>query len=168
MCHGVSAGGFNGNVNSFAGITAIPGSGPNAMQGYSVLETGSAVVGPMLAMAAAGPLGDAVDAAFLTAITSGAVDSATVATAAGLGYAEQAMANGGRLAYVYNAETGELSFASAHETAAQVISMPANSGNLVYGEYFTQGLLRGTWQNYIGSSEAQEAAVRAVITALEH
>lgn len=35
MCHGVSAAGFNGDVNSFSSY--LPGSGPNARQGYATL-----------------------------------------------------------------------------------------------------------------------------------
>lgn len=40
-CHGVDAGGFHGDVNDFRGIEAIPGSGPDAMLGYHVLEHAS-------------------------------------------------------------------------------------------------------------------------------
>jgi hypothetical protein len=63
MCHGVSAGGFNGNVNSFAGLTAIPGSGPDAMQGYSTLEQLSIAVTPLVAGPVGGLIGDSLDAA---------------------------------------------------------------------------------------------------------
>lgn len=37
VCHGVSAGGFNGDVDSFSNLSALPNSGPNAMRGYAAL-----------------------------------------------------------------------------------------------------------------------------------
>jgi RHS repeat-associated protein len=53
QCHGVSAGGFSGNVNDFAGLSAIPGSGPNAQQGYKTLafiaEQATYLAGPGIA-----------------------------------------------------------------------------------------------------------------------
>ncbi len=44
-CHGVSAFGFNGDVNSFYGL---PGSGPDALQGYSDVETGAVNATPII------------------------------------------------------------------------------------------------------------------------
>jgi|GEM_PF-700114 len=38
MCHGMSGLGYSGNPNDFAGLSTIPGSGPNAQQGYQMLE----------------------------------------------------------------------------------------------------------------------------------
>jgi hypothetical protein len=67
MCHGESAGGYNGNPNSFAGITAIPGSGPNAMQGYQTLEFLSQTATPFIAGPVGGVIGDALDAGVTTA-----------------------------------------------------------------------------------------------------
>ncbi|MBA4137238.1 MAG: hypothetical protein C0518_07985 [Opitutus sp.] len=66
QCHGVSAGGFSGNVNDFKGLSAIPGSGPRAAEGYTVLKNtaigatavaGVVVTGSVLAPAPA-PSGD--------------------------------------------------------------------------------------------------------------
>jgi len=58
----VSAGGFNGDVNSFAGLSAIPGSGPNAALGYHVLKDASitAVASSVPMDAAAAPVVAAV------------------------------------------------------------------------------------------------------------
>jgi RHS repeat-associated protein len=85
MCHGESAGGYNGNPNAFAGVTTIPGSGPNAMQGYSTVETISAYAAPILASQAAGPLGDALDAVVIADVGAGA--AAGTGTAVMLGNA---------------------------------------------------------------------------------
>ncbi|HVU33299.1 MAG TPA: hypothetical protein VHE61_07685, partial [Opitutaceae bacterium] len=42
MCHGMTGAGQTGSVTQFAGLSAIPGSGANAQQGYSTLVTLSA------------------------------------------------------------------------------------------------------------------------------
>ena len=68
MCHGESAGGFNGNVNSFSGIATIPGSGPNAMQGYQTLEFISQAVAPLVAGPIGGIIGDSLDSALVGSV----------------------------------------------------------------------------------------------------
>jgi RHS repeat-associated protein len=63
VCHGMSGGGYyNGEPNSFSGLTAIPGSGPNAMQGYSTLESLSVAVAPLVAGPVGGAIGESLDA----------------------------------------------------------------------------------------------------------
>ena len=52
MCHGVSAGGFNGDVNSFSSY--LPGSGPNAALGYAVEHHLAIMATPLVA----GPMGE--------------------------------------------------------------------------------------------------------------
>jgi RHS repeat-associated protein len=62
MCHGESAGGYNGNPNAFTGVTTIPGSGPNAMQGYQTLEFLSQTAAPFVAGPVGGLIGESLDA----------------------------------------------------------------------------------------------------------
>jgi RHS repeat-associated protein len=76
VCHGVSANGFNGNVNSFYGLTALPGSGPNAMQGYATEEFIAQTITPFIAGPAGGLIGDALDAGTTAAITATATSTA--------------------------------------------------------------------------------------------
>jgi hypothetical protein len=63
MCHGESAAGFNGEINTFSSY--LPGNGPNAATGYAVVERASVMIAPIVASQAAGPLGDALDAAVI-------------------------------------------------------------------------------------------------------
>ena len=78
MCHGVSAGGFNGNVNSFSGLTAIPGSGPDAMQGYQALEQLSIAATPFVAGPVGGFIGDALDVGAVGTISAVAAGQMTL------------------------------------------------------------------------------------------
>jgi len=45
VCHGVSAQGYNGDINSFYGL---PGSGPDALKGYSAVEDFAVNITPIV------------------------------------------------------------------------------------------------------------------------
>ncbi len=46
QCHGVSAGGFSGDINQFSGLTTIPGVTPATAQGYQNFANGLQQYGP--------------------------------------------------------------------------------------------------------------------------
>jgi hypothetical protein len=52
-------------VNSFYGLTAIPGSGPDAMQGYRTLEYLSQTAAPFVAGPVGGAIGESLDASVI-------------------------------------------------------------------------------------------------------
>lgn len=84
MCHGVSAAGFNGDVNAFAGLTAIPGSGSSATWGYQALVNGSEMAAPLVAGPVGGLIAGSLDAAALSTeagiLTLNGVSQATLAS----------------------------------------------------------------------------------------
>ena len=78
MCHGESAFGYNGDPNSFYGLSAIPGSGPNALEGYNTLEQLTQILAPFLAGPGGDVLAGVLDAALADELASTGQIAATI------------------------------------------------------------------------------------------
>lgn len=101
QCHGVSARGYSGNTEDFKGLTAIPGSGVEARQGYRVISVTTQLffdlLAPLAAEAVAPLLAAPVESgSSIAAGVGGTQEASSAASAARLrAYLRQAEKYGG-------------------------------------------------------------------------
>ena len=151
MCHGMTADGQTGAVTQFAGLSAIPGSGPNAQLGYSVeanltagavLTLGPGIAGGVTALGATAVLPDGmgigiiqngqVIAADLTVSTS----HAALAAEAGVLGADGTL-TGGAQAVTWTVENGQIT------TMASINFPSQTAGTQAAIRAYLTGLLNG-------------------------
>jgi RHS repeat-associated protein len=153
MCHGSSAFGFNGNINSFSGLSAIPGSGANAQQGYATEAFIAQTVTPFIAGPAGGLIADALDAGAITAATD-----ATITAAAG----------GATSATTINLAEGEAALVltqNGNLVAQQPVGSMLSHAEFAsqYGALASDGSLApGYWVGTIGKVNGQVVAMNSM------
>jgi hypothetical protein len=148
-CHGVSANGFNGNVNSFYGLTALPGSGPDATEGYAAEVYLAKMLAPAIAAPVGGFMADALEAGTTAAITTTTAAVVTSATTINLAEGEAALVLTQNGQLVAQQPVG--SMLSHAEFAAQNGALTANGS-----------LAPGYWIGTVGKVNGQVAAMNSM------